>query len=558
MLLTFTLLLLLVLLSRFLEERFKLPFALGAITLAYVADSGFHLEILGEHFPEVVYLMLPLILIPDVLGVSRAEIRENRGALLYLALVAVVVSIGAAAGITYLVLPENAPGFAALLALFAPLMATDVVSVSSIFARFRLPERLKVYAEGESLFNDIVAMTLFFFIALPLLEGQTGSLPALQLTLAKTVLLSLAIGVLVGLAGYYLFKFFNESLEQFLTIYLMATLAFALCEHYGASGILGVVVAILLFRYLFDKEGHYKRISLDRLYRSFNHESASERNFRAYRKEAHYIGLFANGVVFIAIASVVDLGLMAAHAVEIVAVFLLTTWVRFMVIAPMMAWKDHPMRWTTALTLGGMKGGLAIIMAFALPEGYAYREEFMAIIVGVVILSLFVNTLALTLFLRFQADAFALDKASEIYANPGDHYGHRRLKHTLAVDPDSGAYNALLFEEMIEKQIAEAQRYHTDFVLLAFDHPRPATVARDALPLLRQSDLVGRLGNQRYAILAGHTDLEAAMNIAQKLRRCLNGRHIGIAEYAPGDTLGMLYDKLEDALASEKPIDVEV
>lgn len=559
MLLLFTIILSVVLLARFLEERIKLPFALGSIVLAYLANFWFDLAAFGDFFPEIVYLMLPIILIPDVLGVSRSELRNNLVAIVYLSLFAVVMAIAMAIGITLWVLPEYHFTIGILLALFAPLMATDVVSVSSIFGHFKLPEKLKLYAEGESLFNDITAMIIFFFIAMPLISGQEFALSSLHLVLGKMFFESLLVGLVVGLSGYYAFKFFSDSVEQFLTLYIMASLAFIIGEHFDASGILGVVVTILLFKYLFDKEGQYKKIDTYALYHYLNSESASHVSFRAYRKEAHYLGLFANGVVFIAIASVVDLALLWQYYWEILLVFALTTVIRLLVIMPLMWWKQHPHRWTGALTLAGMKGGLAIIMAFALPEDFVYKEAFMAIVLGVVILSLFVNTALLIPYLNYHSAGFVLDKADDCH--PLSIMGARaELKKMLQKDKRTQAYNALVFEDLIEKEMARSQRYQHPFALLAFEVDNPAVLKRKILPTLRKSDYFGRLEGEgnRYAILATHSGIDAALIVAQKLQKKLRGQHIAVAEYSTGDTLEMLYDKLDTAFKSAKPIDIEV
>lgn len=557
MLLTFTLILLLVLLSRFFEDRFKLPFALSAILLAYLANSWFDLSFLGNEFPEIVYLMLPIILIPDVLGVSRSELRHNMTAILYLSIFAVLVSIAIAMGITFLVAPQYHLTIGMMLALFAPLMATDVVSVSSIFGKFKLPEKLKLYAEGESLFNDITAMIIFFFIALPLLQGNEFNAGDLHFILGKMFFESLAVGIVAGIVGYYVFKYFNDSFEQFLTIYIMASMAFIMGENLHASGILGVVVAILLFKYLFDKEGHYKKVDTKALYEYLNAASTSEGSFRAYRKEAHYFGLFANGVIFIAIASIVDLALLWQYRYEILAVFLLTTSIRFFVIAPLIIIQCLPFRWTGALTLAGMKGGLAIIMAFALPDSFIYKEMFMAIVVGVVILSMFVNTAVLTVFLKKYESGFILDK-TDSHNQFTDKDARKKLKAMLEKDADSQAYNVLVFEDMIEKEIARAQRYLQPFALLAFENEDAKQVGDRVFPLLRRSDYFGKLDDNRYAVLATHSDVDAAMIVAQKLQQRLDGLPIAVAEYSTGDTIEMMYDKIEVAFKSGKPIDIEV
>lgn len=559
MLLLFTLILSVVLLARFFEERLRIPFALSSIALAYLANLWFDLEAFGEFFPEIVYLMLPIILIPDVLGISRTELKNNLYAILYLSIIAVVVSISIAIGVTWLLAPQYQLAIGMMLALFAPLMATDVVSVSSIFGRFKLPEKLKLYAEGESLFNDITAMIIFFFIALPLISGHEFSVSQLHLILGKMFFESVLIGLVVGLFGYYAFKFFSDSVEQFLTLYIMAGMAFLISEHFHVSGILGVVVTILLFKFLFDKEGQYKKMDALALYGYLNSESASEGSFRAYRKEAHYLGLFANGVIFVAIASVVDLQLLWQYRLEILAVFLLTTVIRFLVVVPLIGWNKHPARWAGALTFAGMKGGLAIIMAFALPENFVYKEAFMAIVVGVVILSMFVNTAFLIPYLKYHNAGFALDKADD-QNQLTTQEAREELKLLLEKDAATQAYNSLVFEDLIEKEIARSQRYQTPFAILSFETDSVQTIKRKIRPVLRKSDYFGKLADNRYAILATHTDIDAAMIVAQKLRKRLSGstQHIAVAEYSTGDTLEMLYDKLEAAFKSDKPIDIEV
>ena len=557
MLLLFTLILSVVLLARFFEERLRLPFALGAIVLAYLLNQWFHLEAFNQYFPEIVYLMLPIILIPDLLGVSRTELRHNLGAIFYLSVIAVLASIALAIGLTTWLAPQYQLTLGIMLALFVPLMATDVVSVSSIFNRFRLPERLKLYAEGESLFNDITAMIIFFFIALPLISGGEFKAEELYLILGTTFIESLLIGLLAGSLGYYAFKFFRDSVEQFLTLYLMASLAFLLGEHFEVSGILGVVVAVLLFKYLFDKEGQYQHINATVLQHFLNSESTTEFSFRAYRKEAHYLGFFANGVIFIAIASMVDLQLLWHYRDEILAVFIGTTLIRMLVIAPLIIRQRLPFRWVGALTFAGMKGGLAIIMAFAIPDNFVYKEAFMAIIVGVVILSMFINTALLVPLLHFYGAGFLLDKA-----DGNNHASNKQakamLKHLLNRDHKTHAYNQWVFEDLIEKEIARAQRHQTSFALLAFEVDSSQVVVDKLLPILRKSDSLGRLSAHRFALLLPHSDISAALKLAYKLRKQLGGLHIAVSEYTTGDTLEMICEKLEIALKSQKPIDIEI
>jgi monovalent cation:H+ antiporter, CPA1 family len=62
------------------------------------------------------------------------------------------------------------------LLLGSALPATDPVAVRSIFQRFKMPEKLALIVEDESLFNDGTTVVLFHLISSLVLIGATFSL----------------------------------------------------------------------------------------------------------------------------------------------------------------------------------------------------------------------------------------------------------------------------------------------------------------------------------------------------------------------------------------------
>lgn len=550
MLTVFSVILLVVLFARLLEHHAKIPFALSAVVLAYTANGVFNLSLLGRHFQELLFLMLPIILIPDLLKISRHELKENMGAIIYLAFFGVLFSVAISTGILSFFFQDSSITLIMIGALLIPLSATDVVLVSSVVSRFKLPERLKVIAEGESLFNDITAMVLFFFIMMPLLEGESVGFEKASTVMVSTFLYSLLIGAVVGFVGYLLFKLFHDRFEQFLLLYITASLSFLAAEHLHVSGILSVVAALMLFKLLIDKEGHYKE-KKSSLFKLLNKESTSGSAFRAYKKEAYYLGLFANGVIFIAIANSVDTDLLLRYKDEIIAVFLVTTVVRFVMVYAMTYYYKLPFRWATVLTLAGMRGGLAIIMVYSLPESFSYKEMFLAVTVGVVILSMFVYTVVLILSLRLNQDAFRLDKVNE---------GHDDGKQALVVEKKNtitGAYSEIIFEDFIEKEIDRANRYNYSFAIVAFHMESSHAVKEKIVPTIRQSDMFGKVAEDTYAILATHCGIEGAVIVANRINTLLEC-HVAVSEYSTGDTVEMMMEKLHTALESKKKIDLEI
>ena len=548
----FSLLLALILLSKFIEDRVKIPFVLVVIVLSYISTHIVDLSLLGDNFESIVYMMLPIILIPDVLGLSRSELKENVGSIFYLSVIAVFLSIAAAVAFTYFYANPYDFSLFYLLLLFTPLMATDVVSVSAIFSKFKLPEKMKLYAEGESLFNDITAMVIFFFIALPFANGEQISLLSLTQTTLYVVVLSIFIGFIVGLMGYLSFKHARDNFERFIAIYLMASLSFLISEKLELSAILGVVVSVMFFKYLFDKDGHYKKRNYGVILKKFMPSSKnSNESIRAYKKEAEYLGLFANAILFISIANVIDLELLLAYKFEILYVFVLTTIIRYGVITLFVVYKKYPLHWSNILSFSGMKGGLALIMVVSLSNSFAYKEMFLAITLGVVILSIFIYTSVLMLYLALNKELLLVDKAHEHHMYIDD------IKELLEKDEKSGAYNEIVFEDIVEKEIYRAQRYSQSFSLVAF-RADEKILKKMCLKLLRQSDYLGKVHSGYYAVLLTHTSLDEAFMFSEKLEKKMPINRVTIAQYVEGDTKEMLYEKLSNGLGKKKSIDVEL
>jgi len=548
----FLLILLALLLSRFIEEYTKVPFILTLIVLSYLFNYLFDFSTLGENFEEVMYLMLPIILIPDVLGLSRSELKKNGLSIIYLAVIAVVISIALAVSFTYETDFLKDLSFFHLLILFTPLMATDVVSVGAIFSQFSLAKKLKLFAEGESLFNDITAMVIFFFIAIPIFSGSDLDIYALLWSIVYTLFSSIFIGGLIGFLGYYSFKFSRNNFDEFISIYVMGSLSFYIADKVEVSGILSIVISVILFKYFYDKEGHYEiKNRQSKLLAFLNKTSSSQLSFQAYKKEASYLGLFANAVVFISIANVINLELLWRYSSEIIYVFIVTTIVRYIVIWAFVKYKKLPVEWTNILSLAGMKGGLALIMIISLSDTFEYKEMFVTIVLGVVILSIFVYTFFLMLYMFLHKDALFRDQAQEYKIN------FNEVKELLEKESDSGAYNQIMFDSFVEKELLRAQRYSYGFSIIAFDADIK-TLHTLTNSVIRKTDYLGKLNAHTYALLLTHSDINTTITVSNKLKKYLKHKHIAIAQYTTGDTKEIMFEKLNRALKDKKSIDIEI
>lgn len=111
------------------------------------------------------------------------------------------------------------------------------------------------------------------------------------------------------------------------------------------------------------------------------------------------------------------------------------------------------------------------------------------------------------------------------------------LRTLATTDELTGALSRRAFREEATRAIALALRHGHDVSLVCFDldhfkkindthgHPMGDLVLRESvatvMETLRQSDLLGRMGGEEFAILLPHTGLATAMTVAEKVRAAI-------------------------------------
>ncbi len=573
MLLLFTILLIFILLSRIVETSTKIPSTLTLIILSFLLSFLFPntLSISPEEFDEILYLMLPVILLPDILNISMNELKKNYKEILYLAVIAVVISITIAVFVTPFILPEHQFTIGMLIALFSMLMATDAITVASIMSKFKLPEKLKIYAESESLFNDVTALIIFYFIAIPMISGGSVTVLDINLTLLKVLFLSVTIGIFIAYIGYYAIKVLKNSFDQFLVIYLVVIVSFMTAEHFKIAGILSIVTSVLAFKYLVKKELSKNNLSGGNKIDNEDLQSSilnlikkvpalSKKDFREYKKESEYIGIFANAIVFIIVANIINFELILKYSFEIIAVFILTSLIRVMAIGAMIVKMKLPLRWVSALTFSGAKGALAIIMVHSLPENFIYKEMFDAIVVGNVLLTTFLYTVSLMYHIKRNEEKYKLDLQAS--GSMDENQIAMNLVELIEKDPQTGAFTQSFIEEIIEKELQRAQRYKTEFSLVMInlnsqEGKTYETVGKIISSKIRVNDFFGRFENGNLIILTSNTSLSGAMILAEKLNEIFksdpdivqsSNPMFGITQSGDTDNIKSIMEKLYDAL----------
>lgn len=564
-----SILLIIILLSRVIEEYIKIPTTLSIIILAFTSLSIFPNIIVLDHeeFDEILYLMLPMILLPDVLNISLKELKEHMKEIFYLAFIAVIISITIATVITPYILSDITWTIGMLIGLFSMLMATDAITVASIMSKFKLPERLKIYAETESLFNDVTALIIFYFVALPIISGGEITILSLNIILIKVILLSLIIGMALATIGYFFIKILRDTIEQFIIIYLIVMFSFLIAEHFHISGILAIVSSVITFKLLIQKETYYNHVQKDlqieqtsilKLIKKI--PAIRKKEFRGYKKEATFIGIFANAIVFIIIANIIRFDDLILYYKEILTIFTVTTIIRYVSIISMIKVLKLPTRWIQTLTLAGSKGALAIIMSHSLPETFIYKELFIAIVIGNVLLSTFIYTLLLMMHIYTNKKAYEKDI---LFFNAKEENNDEYIKSLVDIikkDVDTDAYNKPFIEDILQHELSRTHRYKTELSIISFkiinskqDKMQLQQIGKIVIDKSRTNDYFGKTADSKYIVLASNTSISGAIILAQKLSEELDKLEnielfFGLTQVTHTDTIESIYEKLEDAL----------
>lgn len=273
-----------------LEEKLSVPSPLGLLVLSFAAHYLFQqVPVLtgdAEHFAALVIFLLPILLISDSLEVKVADLKEHAWSLLYLTVVSVVLSVLMALSIADWLFADYHLSAAAIIVLFAMVLATDPVSVVSIFPRFELPHRLKILAEGESLLNDATALVVFVFVGLYALGGgEIGTLYVLEVS-AEVLLGSVAAGMTMGFLGLVVMKSTQNRVAEIMVMLITGYGAFEIAEHFYVllnllgghshlhlSGILAVIFASITVNHVMTRSLEAEEVSLDHDEAELRHEA---------------------------------------------------------------------------------------------------------------------------------------------------------------------------------------------------------------------------------------------------------------------------------------------
>jgi monovalent cation:H+ antiporter, CPA1 family len=399
--------LLVALVVNLLSEKLRIPYTLGLVIVGLVIGlAGLTPE--AQLSPELVlFVFLPALLFEGAWNAKLSLLRENWRAIFFLAGPGLLLSLVIIAATLHIL--DQLDWITALL-LAAILSPTDPVAVLGLFRQLHVNERLSSIIEGESLFNDGMAGSLYqAFLALVLLSFH-GQAPTGLAALGNGLLLFVmeAGGGLVfgALAGFLISRGLRRIDEPVLETTITLLSAYGI--YWAANELhLSAIVAVIVASFVL---GNYGRAI-----------GMSERTRSDVDTFWRMLAFLGNALIFLLIGvqfhpfarqflagpelatwlvALVAIGVVLLARFVLVLVLTLRSWVRLPrktalpFLAPLVK-QPLPHAWQLIVFWSGLRGALSLALVLALPLEVPSREVLVVSIYAVVLFTLLIQGLSI-------------------------------------------------------------------------------------------------------------------------------------------------------------------
>lgn len=387
--------------QRFIKMQTTIAVMVAALIISVVltisGKLGFHTihnhitnMVLKMQFHDLVMnFMLGLLLFAGALTINLSRLRSQKWEIAILAIFSTIASAFIIGSILYVLLRLfNVNINFVYCVLFGSLISpTDPVAVLATFKQFNAPKKLETAVVAESLFNDGVAVVLFMTAYHAAYSGNPVTTWGVILLFAREAVGGIIFGAVFGWILCLLLKPLRDiKLEILLTIILVIG-AYTLAQDIVISGPLAMVIAGIFV-------ANYKR-----------HEIVSPLSRQYLETIWEIIDELLNTVLFL----LLGFEILIVHydwrkiviSIIVIALVLITRFVTVAVPMKMLQpWREKIPFTISILTWGGLRGGLAVALALALPEGEV-RSWLLALTYAVVLFSIIIQGTTIKYLVKF-------------------------------------------------------------------------------------------------------------------------------------------------------------
>jgi CPA1 family monovalent cation:H+ antiporter len=365
---------------------------LGAI-VPFIPVIGFEAEELYnfiDGIPQIViYVIIPILIFESGRKLKIDQIKKEAIPIGFFAIIGVVITIliiGAGASIVFQIPFIDALLFGTILA------ATDPVAVGAIFKKFPIPHRLNMIIEGESIFNDATGVISFNVVKGIIFSGVAFSLLDTSLSFIWSMVGAIAFGIGIGWAGGKLLDRWKADEYVDFTFSLgLAIGGYIIADH--VLHVSGVITTLFIAMLIITQ-----------------HKEISSGVRKSFHKYWDYLGFITNGILFF----IIGIPLFAFELYEganfpliliIIFPFAIMMFARAVTVYGGSTFLRIfrvriPLQWQNVLTLGGLRGGMAVALVLSLSSEYELQPLFISLVIPLIAINLVANPILLSRYLK--------------------------------------------------------------------------------------------------------------------------------------------------------------
>jgi CPA1 family monovalent cation:H+ antiporter len=343
-----------------------------------------------ERIPEIIlYVIIPILIFESGRKLSIKQIEKEAIPIGFFSIIGVIITIliiGIAVITIFQIPVIDGLLFGTILA------ATDPVAVGIIFKKFPIPHRLNLIIEGESLFNDATGVISFNVVKGIIFSGVAFSLLDASLSFIWTMVGAIAFGTGLGwIGGKILNKWKADEYVDFTFSLGLAIAGYIVADHYlHVSGVVTTLFTAILIVTI--------------------HKEISTGVRKLFHKYWDYIGFITNSILFF----LIGIPLLSVESYESASVplilILVIPFAIMMLSRAVVVYGGStflrifrvkiPLKWQNVLTLGGLRGGIAVALALSIPAAYEFKDLFISLVIPLIAINLVVNPILLNWYLK--------------------------------------------------------------------------------------------------------------------------------------------------------------
>ncbi len=365
-------------------RRVRLPYTVALVVVGLILSFFPNFLNFSVSSDLILAILVPPLLFEATLHLKWDKLRNDLFPILLLAIVGTLAGTFIVGGIVMQVL--GIPLTAAI-AFGALISATDPVAVIAFFRTLGVSKRLSILVEGESLFNEGVAIVLFS-LAVGAAAGSGGQEATLSLSGTVVTFIEVAFGGLgIGLAlgyvvSYVILKNVDDHLIETATTVALAFGAYVVAEEFQLSGILAVVAAgIMVGNIGMHNTSPTTQLTLENFW--------------------EFMAFAVNSLVFLVLGLEIDIAQLLPNIVAILVAVLAILLSRTIIVYAL-TWlhgrldkqRAIPLSYRHVMYWGGLRGAISLALALTLSGsvfGLQIAQELRVMTFGVVLFTLLVQ-----------------------------------------------------------------------------------------------------------------------------------------------------------------------